>query len=1794
MAALDPLISVRVVNVDWYLSEESKLPVVRIFGSTPAGQRSCLHLHGALPYFMVRPMEEESSAICSQFEDPGSLNSLLPQLEQALESAMASSSGGPGAPSLSPAGGAGRGGRPWGRNRQPVLARLEVVRGVPFYGYHGEEKLFVKVYMNNPALTGKVASVLQAGHVLSTRFQPFESHVPFLLQVFIDYNISGMSYVHLRNALFLQPLPELSSATLPSQEPSPDSVGCNDNGESPLTGIFTSATVPESLVANPVGQGDAWRSPSGVSANERGGGRAADGAARTATARELEPVTLRGDTDEAAQDLLAGISMSQLFSQPSIAPKVARSLLPKEGPAPRGTATSSPGKTRAGQGAATGDRPRPKWWERQTTTELEVVGIIDDVINPSLLAAGRAGDADGKPMAVASLRELWDEEKERSRVAGGGSQLSAPPGLELADSQDVWEPPELLLTQHVRDEAEGLARNVLQRATHSRESGLFPKEESSEPRSQASASGKDFDERSGDVELTPSRDVVFSQASGTGEANTAAPVADASCSPANYLPSLGGTCDHDADQGLLDMIAALRGSQQSQSQGVERESLSSPPAGQRYTRSPSGPLSQRPAFTPESSADQAEAVAATQKKQELDEEELDSRIALAAQSERHYDSDGSDVYLEPARAVTVDVSISTGNPSAAVPVPGAAGMQTPVLADPPPWSSSQRAASYPPWSQRSAGQGPARASTLPFWSQRSTEVASAGISGRLAGSDRHDGGKMDGNRLEEGEEEMDEEDEGAEDGVENFLSQLSARSLDDVKDSVQAEIDRERRMPMDPRMSPYDPLLASQAQGAEPRSQNELVDIICSQVEVEQDQNAQSSNVVADHSMDAIMEEEEEEEEEEEDGGGGRAMRTTPPRNRGDVDHRWTRGPTQLRYDDEVEGNHEGTEGGRVDMEEEEEEEEEGVRDSGTKGPLRLRGGVGLARAKPKPTRPSRAATAPEPSNSSASLPGGSSSSPRNDPDMRSGNPSAGSKRPAPASSALPKRRAPLRVPGGIRRSSSMPGVVGSFKPPRLLSTATNLPTVDEAGSAGRCGGGGDGSSGMGGDGNRCGGDNGEKSPGFVHREPRKDNPAAAGGTDSADGDGSSDTQEEDSNKDERSQVVVPGWGSQGHHPVEYSESQLSFVPSAQLRVSPKPTRGMDARTDNDVSETESVEAARKKQKVLGKEGYDRSDGKESDAARVSKAPAEQHGGGDNGVEDNSTKGESRSPSPPPRPKNPTQTEQPPLYVGTGGETTQTPALAPPRSEAGAQPRQNTDARASPEGSSSAGESGVEGRWRGADARLRLAQTRGTPSPSSHQARTDNNSSGGRRGIIGNPASGGPEFSPCSPLAPLALHQEPGTSLENDADQPRVCTNHAGGSARSSTSREGRTQAQDPPGTPLRRQGPANRGRTADSVPSAPEMAPRCDNATGASCSPAGAVAAVFPTPTPPLLSPTLYAAGRSPNTPLSAPSENSDIPPLGQPSPGFPATAATDAAAGSDTPLSDAWSSGGQRTGRNNCGTEERPSPNPGADFFLTSGSGSAASPARERFSGFTPPTPRPRGVGGRESGTVVLRPPETAPDPKKCAAALSHLGVPQVLHTEPYYSRKDDVPERPREFAGNVFRIQHKDNLKAFDTLQSRELLHAHQQAEAANATPTSPRHLHAGRSVTSSCSSYTPRSHLPDSEPRNRAVGGGGGLGAEGDFTMSSPAEHRVTGTGGLSGESYEGGGGSSGALSWTGGDAGHQEPISVRGIDEWKEAAAMFGGLARRQSRHVNRGPGRMLELVPAISPPPYKVSIRRVH
>ena len=81
------------------------------------------------------------------------------------------------------------------------------------------------------------------------------SHFPLFLpdsnQVFIDYNISGMSYVHLKNALFLAPLPERSSVPA-SQRDARDKRRNSDPASIPE--LLTSTTVPEELVARPPSQ----------------------------------------------------------------------------------------------------------------------------------------------------------------------------------------------------------------------------------------------------------------------------------------------------------------------------------------------------------------------------------------------------------------------------------------------------------------------------------------------------------------------------------------------------------------------------------------------------------------------------------------------------------------------------------------------------------------------------------------------------------------------------------------------------------------------------------------------------------------------------------------------------------------------------------------------------------------------------------------------------------------------------------------------------------------------------------------------------------------------------------------------------------------------------------------------------------------------------------------------------------------------------------------------------------------------------------------------------------------------------------------------------------------------------------------------------------------------------------------------------------------------------------------------------------------------------------------------------
>lgn len=50
--------------------------------------------------------------------------------------------------------------------------------------------------MFNPRFVRRAANLLQNGAIMNKHFHPHEAHVPYILQFMIDYNLYGMSMIH--------------------------------------------------------------------------------------------------------------------------------------------------------------------------------------------------------------------------------------------------------------------------------------------------------------------------------------------------------------------------------------------------------------------------------------------------------------------------------------------------------------------------------------------------------------------------------------------------------------------------------------------------------------------------------------------------------------------------------------------------------------------------------------------------------------------------------------------------------------------------------------------------------------------------------------------------------------------------------------------------------------------------------------------------------------------------------------------------------------------------------------------------------------------------------------------------------------------------------------------------------------------------------------------------------------------------------------------------------------------------------------------------------------------------------------------------------------------------------------------------------------------------------------------------------------------------------------------------------------------------------------------------------------
>ncbi|KAF1841784.1 DNA polymeras-like protein zeta catalytic subunit [Cucurbitaria berberidis CBS 394.84] len=159
-----------------------QVPVIRAFGATETGQKVCAHIHGALPYLYL----EYSGSL-----EKDAVTAYILALRASIDHALAAT---------------------YRRNaydgKSVYVGHITLVKGVPFYGYNVGYKVFLKVYMLNPMHMTRFADLLHQGAIMNRAFQPYESHLQYLLQWMCDYNLYGCGYIDCAKVQFRGPLPD--------------------------------------------------------------------------------------------------------------------------------------------------------------------------------------------------------------------------------------------------------------------------------------------------------------------------------------------------------------------------------------------------------------------------------------------------------------------------------------------------------------------------------------------------------------------------------------------------------------------------------------------------------------------------------------------------------------------------------------------------------------------------------------------------------------------------------------------------------------------------------------------------------------------------------------------------------------------------------------------------------------------------------------------------------------------------------------------------------------------------------------------------------------------------------------------------------------------------------------------------------------------------------------------------------------------------------------------------------------------------------------------------------------------------------------------------------------------------------------------------------------------------------------------------------------------------------------------------------------------------------------------------
>ncbi|KAJ2830357.1 DNA polymerase zeta, partial [Coemansia sp. 'formosensis'] len=190
-------LEVQIGNIDYYMSPQTpadcvlrapynvfeeplkQVPVVRIFGVTRSEQRICLHVHQVWPYLYVAYDGARNVEAVRTFGHQLGLS-----LNHALNVSLKNNNG------------------------SHFVAAVVPVKGVPFYGFCAGYRPFLKIFLANPDVLVRASNLLISGAVMGRRHEIFESHLSYIMQFLVDYNLYGVDWVRLSKVLYRSPLPE--------------------------------------------------------------------------------------------------------------------------------------------------------------------------------------------------------------------------------------------------------------------------------------------------------------------------------------------------------------------------------------------------------------------------------------------------------------------------------------------------------------------------------------------------------------------------------------------------------------------------------------------------------------------------------------------------------------------------------------------------------------------------------------------------------------------------------------------------------------------------------------------------------------------------------------------------------------------------------------------------------------------------------------------------------------------------------------------------------------------------------------------------------------------------------------------------------------------------------------------------------------------------------------------------------------------------------------------------------------------------------------------------------------------------------------------------------------------------------------------------------------------------------------------------------------------------------------------------------------------------------------------------